>query len=201
MVELALRRSPLAHLGLKARAVADAGAAGVRMSEAPRRVLLELRGDPGNEDFMAAVEDATGLAPPTASPDSASKGERGALWLGPDRWLIVAPGEDDGLADTLRQALADIHHAVTEISDSFAAIRLAGPTARDVLAKGCTLDLHPRAFAPGHVAQSTLAKAQVILHQPKDGVFEIFTRRSFAEYLWAWLEDAGLEYGVAVVDG
>lgn len=201
MVELAPRRSPLAHLGLKARAVADAGAAGVSMSEAPHRVLLELRGDPGNKDFLASVEQATGLALPIESPDSAVAGERTALWLGPDRWLIVAPGEDDGLADTLRQALADIHHAVTEISDSFAAIRLAGPTARDVLAKGCTLDLHPRAFAPGHVAQSTLAKAQVILHQPKDGVFEIFTRRSFAEYLWAWLEDAGLEYGVAVVDG
>ena len=200
MAELALRRSPLAHLGLKARAVADAGAAGVSMSESPHRVLLELRGDPGSKVFLAAVEQATGLALPIKSPDSAVAGTRAALWLGPDRWLIVAPGEDDSFGDALRLALAEIHHAVTEVSDSFATIRLAGPNTRDVLAKGCTLDLHPRTFAAGHVAQSTLAKAQVILHQPRDGIFEIYTRRSIAEYLWAWLEDAGLEYGVAVLD-
>ncbi len=30
-------------------------------------------------------------------------------------------------------------------------------------------------------------------------IFEVYVLRSFAEYLWAWLEDAGREYGVAVV--
>jgi sarcosine oxidase gamma subunit len=31
--------------------------------------------------------------------------------------------------------------------------------------------------------------------------FDIYVPRSFADYLWAWLEDAGREYGVAVVRG
>ncbi len=30
-------------------------------------------------------------------------------------------------------------------------------------------------------------------------IFDIYVVRSFAEYLWAWLEDAGREYGVRVV--
>ena len=30
-------------------------------------------------------------------------------------------------------------------------------------------------------------------------VFEVYVLRSFAEYLWAWLEDAGREYGVSVI--
>jgi sarcosine oxidase gamma subunit len=32
----------------------------------------------------------------------------------------------------------------------------------------------------------------------KAPTFDIYVARSFAEYLWAWLEDAGGEYGVAV---
>ena len=30
-------------------------------------------------------------------------------------------------------------------------------------------------------------------------VFDIYVLRSFAEYLWAWLEDAAQEYGVTVL--
>jgi sarcosine oxidase subunit gamma len=68
--------------------------------------------------------------------------------------------------------------------------------------KGCSLDLHPREFGPGRCAQSTLAKAQIILHQLDDGpTYDLYVARSFAEYLWAWLEDASLEYGMAVVAG
>jgi sarcosine oxidase gamma subunit len=28
--------------------------------------------------------------------------------------------------------------------------------------------------------------------------YDLYVQRSFAEYLWAWLEDAGTEYGVRV---
>ncbi|MEE9184627.1 MAG: sarcosine oxidase subunit gamma family protein [Acidimicrobiia bacterium] len=31
--------------------------------------------------------------------------------------------------------------------------------------------------------------------------FDLYVPRSFADYLWAWLEDAGTEYGVALVRG
>ena len=72
--------------------------------------------------------------------------------------------------------------------------------ARDLLAKGCSLDLHPRVFGRGGCAQSHLAKAQVVLHQVSDEpAFDLYVLRSFADYLWAWLEDAAGEYGLAVV--
>ncbi len=29
--------------------------------------------------------------------------------------------------------------------------------------------------------------------------FEVYVLRSFAEYLWTWIEDAGQEYGVTVI--
>ena len=79
---------------------------------------------------------------------------------------------------------------------------MAGAYARDVLAKGCPLDLHPREFKPGDCAQSHYAKASVLLYQADDApTYHLTVARSFAEYLWLRLEDAGLEYGCAVAVG
>ena len=65
------------------------------------------------------------------------------------------------------------------------------------------LDLHPRAFPPGRCAGTLLAKAAVLIHLLDDDPgrgpsFDVYVARSFAHYLWTWLEDAGREYGVAV---
>src|SRR3546814_8163491 len=100
----------------------------------------------------------------------------------------------------LRTALVGMAATVLDLSDARTVIRLAGFGAPDVLARGCSLDLHPRSFAPGAVAQSTIAKAGVILHQvdgpEREGgpVYDIYVARSFAEYLWLWLADAAAEY-------
>ena len=80
---------------------------------------------------------------------------------------------------------------------------VAGPSAREVLAKGCPLDLHPRSFPPARCAQSLLAKAAVLIHLIDDvpargPSFDVYVARSFAHYLWTWLEDAGREYGVLI---
>ena len=79
-------------------------------------------------------------------------------------------------------------------------IRVTGPRARDLLAKGCPLDLHPSLFAKGACAQTVMAKAGVLIHAVDDGpTYDLYVLRSFAEYLWRWLEDAAQEYGVAVL--
>ena len=77
---------------------------------------------------------------------------------------------------------------------------MTGPNARDVLAKGCPLDLHPSVFRPGDCAQTLLAKANVTLRCVDDAPsYELTVRRSFADYAAPWLQDAALEYGCAVV--
>lgn len=74
-------------------------------------------------------------------------------------------------------------------------IDIAGPYARDVLAHGCSLDLHPRAFGPGRCANTQLAKAQTVLQQlDQTPTFRVHVRASFAEYLGRWLLDACTEY-------
>ena len=209
MVEAYLRQSALAHLGLDGRAEASRGTAGVALAERPHRGMVDLRLDPADETAMNAFAEAFGFALPVQPNTSAGNGETSALWLGPDEWWLVVPGAEPvagrELADKLRAALADGFAAVTEVGESRTCIRIAGPKARALLQKGCPLDLHPRAFGAGQCAQTILAKATVTIHLSADEsvadgpVFEVYVLRSFAEYLWIWLEDAGREYGVTVI--
>ena len=212
MVEAYLRQSALAHLGLEGRGEVVRGAAGVAMTERPHRGIVNLRLDPGNAEATAAFEAAFGFALPTTANTSAGNADTIALWLGPDEWWLVVPGPEPeagpALAEKLRAALTDHFAAVTEVGESRACIRVSGPSARALLQKGCPLDFHPRAFVAGACAQSILAKAGATLHLFADEsaaqagaegpVFDIYVLRSFAEYLWAWLEDAGREYGVTI---
>jgi sarcosine oxidase, subunit gamma len=178
---------------------------GVHLGERQGLGKIDLRGDPHDRAFMAAVGRVLDLLLPTEPCTSAAKGQIAALWLGPDQWLVTCQAHDaPGLIEALGTALADVHAAITDLTDGRAAFRLAGPNARDVLAKGTPLDLHPRAFPPGSSAQSLLAKASVLIHllddDPERGAsFDVYVARSFAHYLWMWLDDAGREYGVQIL--
>ena len=205
MIEPYLRQSALDHLGLAGRGADAPGGAGVTLAEKALPVAVNLRGKADDPAFVAAVRDALGLEPPPAPNTVAASGEIALLWLGPDEWLAVrhdaAPGAEAQLAAKLRAALNGQHAAVTEVGESLCCIAVAGPRARDLIAKGCPLDLHPRVFGGvSHCAQSHLAKAAITLHQVNDTpAYDLYVRRSFADYLWRWLEDAAREYGVAVV--
>jgi sarcosine oxidase subunit gamma len=201
VAEIVLRQSPLDHLSLDARAVAEPGAAGVVAGERRFVAKINLRGDPADEAFVTAAKGALKFFLPTTPNTVEGKRDRYALWLGPDEWLVIgAPGTEAKLAADLRKALDGIVAAVTDVTEGRTAIRLSGVHARETLAKGCGLDLHPRAFGRGRCAQTRLAKANVILHQLDDApTFDVYVERSFADYLWRWIEDAGSEYGFAIV--
>ena len=82
---------------------------------------------------------------------------------------------------------------VTDVSAQRTTLRLTGSRARDLLAKGCSLDLHPRVFGSG-CAQTMLARSQVVLVARADGGFRVLVRSTFALYLAEWLLDAASEY-------
>jgi sarcosine oxidase subunit gamma len=177
---------------------------GVRLGERRDLGKIDLRGDAHDRAFMAAAGRVLDLLLPTDPCTAAVKGRIGALWLGTDEWLVTCPCiEVAGLIGSLRAALQGVHAAITDLTDGRVAIRVAGPSARAVLAKGTPLDLHLRAFPPGRCAGTLLAKAAVVIHllddDPERGPsFDVYVARSFADYLWTWLEDAGREYGVEI---
>lgn len=201
MSEPVHRDSPLAALDRPARASVSYQRWGVVAAERPFLGHLNLRGNPNTPVFFAAVKSVIGFDLPVGANTMTANGELGVLWLGPDEWLMLTPsGREAGIARDLRAALDGLFAAVTDVSGGQTVITLGGEYARDVLAKGCSLDLHPRVFGPGQCAQTRLARAGVLIHQMDDApTFALIVRRSFADYLWRWLEDAAAEYGLAMI--
>ena len=111
--------------------------------------LFDLRGAPAALDRLAA--DA--LPPWPVRPCSLSRqGERVLMWLGPDRWLLLAPLAEE---DRLEAALCQDHSAgagITLVSDTLGFFTLSGRDAGVAMAIACPLDLHPDAFGPDAAA-------------------------------------------------
>ena len=188
------RRSPL--LGFAdGLAAADEAPARVRLSEVPFLTQLTLRVAPSTTAATAAGY-ALGAPLPTAPNTTSAAGEAHILWMGPDEWLVIGPTEARSrLRDRLEAALAGEHATVVDVSAHRTVIEVAGSDARELLMKGCAVDLHPRAFGPGRCTQTTLARAEVVLvARTPEPAYWVLVRASFAEYLAEWLLDASGEY-------
>ncbi|WP_162906767.1 sarcosine oxidase subunit gamma [Algihabitans albus] len=206
MPEDYLRLSALASLGLAARSVADrAPEQGIALRELPLPGLLSLRFSPTDKAVAQAASNTLNLKLPEMGGVSLN-GSVALYRLGPDEWWIKTNGPAMALEEKLRAAFGGGHTAVIEIGEGWTQIEASGPQARALLAKGCPLDFHPRAFRAGEVRQSLLSKADAVYRLVSDEqseaelVFEITVRRSFADYAWRWLADAAAEYGLAVLD-
>jgi sarcosine oxidase subunit gamma len=80
--------------------------------------------------------------------------------------------------------------SVVDVSAHRTILRLTGPRAAEILAQGCSIDLHPRSFPVGACAQTLLARVDVILERLGAEEFGAFVRASLAPYLADWLRDA-----------
>ncbi len=110
-----------------------------------------------------------------------------ALWLGPDEWLLLSPRRSGAnLVAELDRDLGEQHRSVVDVSANRVAIELGGPRRADLLARGCSLDLHQRSWGPGMCAQTLVGKTQVILHEGT-ATTTVLVRPSFADYLVDWL--------------
>jgi methylglutamate dehydrogenase subunit D len=119
------------------------------------------------------------------------------VWAGFEQWLALT----DGAQDFERELTAGLgkRALITDQSDGRAVLRLRGPKAREVLAKGIAIDLHPRAFKPGDVALTLASHVGVQLWQVDDTpTYEIAVARSLAKSLWAWLSASAAEFGYEV---
>ncbi|MGD2130502.1 MAG: sarcosine oxidase subunit gamma family protein [Lysobacterales bacterium] len=169
----------------------------LRVGVVPGLVQFNLRGDPSNRDFTAAAARALGQDLPLR-PNRFSEGDHRAFWMGPDEWLIVSASQPGrGLRAALEGLESVPGTAVNDVSAGQVCLSLAGEPAREVLAKGCTLDFHPDVFGVGNCAQSGLARATMLVAQVTgEPEFELYVRRSYADYLARWLHHSGREFGI-----
>ena len=94
-----------------------------------------------------------------------------------------------------RDALNAAGGALFEVSASRVAYAVRGPRAADVLAAGCPLDFHARAFPVGACAQSVLARVNALCWRSAADVFVVLVARSFGRDVWHGLCESALEYG------
>jgi heterotetrameric sarcosine oxidase gamma subunit len=120
-----------------------------------------------------------------------------ALMLSPERWLLLAPASaPDGAPERIAAELNDIAMVVDQ-SSGHVAFRLSGAKARDTLAKGCRLDLHPKVFPLGASARTLIAQVPVIVHLKEAApVIQILAPRSLACSLAHHLVASATEFGV-----
>jgi sarcosine oxidase subunit gamma len=177
----------------------NAADAGVVMTEDKFRGHLNLRGNPQDTAFMAAVESVLGVALPITANTSVRNGGTVVYWLCPNEWLIIVVNGTQGHVEAdLRLALGDQHIAITDISSAQTLVNLSGAGLAQLLQKSTVYDCHESNFPVGKVVQTTFAKTGTTMCKREDGSMDLVIRRSFSDYFFLWLQDASKEYGLRV---
>ena len=114
----------------------------------------------------------------------------------PERWqVLTAPGPPGAALSLWREACAGCA-APVDLSSAFTALYLAGPAVREVLARGCRLDLHGDVFAKGSVASTHMAQVPVTLAALPAG-WLLLTPATTARHFREWLTVTAAPFGLA----
>ncbi|MBN9511186.1 MAG: sarcosine oxidase subunit gamma [Alphaproteobacteria bacterium] len=164
----------------------------IAFADLPPTARFVLRGRPAAVD---AAGTALGFALPGVACRAAGAGERAALWLGPDEWLVLAPeAEGAALAAALEAAMAAAAHSLVDVGHRQDGFVLRGSWAAVVLNAGCPLNLDPAAFPIGMCTRTVLAKAEIVLWRTGAEAFRVEAMRSFLPYVRGVLAEAAREF-------
>ena len=147
------------------------------------------------EEFGRCLADCFGVDPPARRYRGESQGSSRLVRLTRDQYWWVAA--DDTNLSRFASQLPATAGAITHLSAGRVRLLLTGSDAREVLAKGIAIDLHPGHFAVGQSAQTGLHHTGVFLERVGADAYELFIQRTFAASIIEWLQDASLAYGVS----
>jgi sarcosine oxidase subunit gamma len=126
---------------------------------------------------------AFGRALPMDACRANEAGEKAALWLGPDEWLLIGP-EGSEIGPILAP------HSLVDISHRQMALDVTGTRVEDLLATGVLIDLRLAGFPVGMCVRTQLGKAEVVLWRRGPQRFHVEVWRSFAPYVHEFLTQA-----------
>jgi len=170
---------------LRSQAATAVECAAVRLTALPPAARFSIRAGP-----VVAVKIGTALGVPLGSIACRASiaGDKAALWLGPDEWLVLAP------EDTAVPIAAYAPASIVDVSHRSTAIEIAGPRAAWAINAFCALDLHAGSFPVGMCTRTLFGKAEIVLWRTHADTFHIEAARSYAPYVWACLEEARREF-------
>ena len=192
-------KSALAGVAVPGRYGTSYGEPDIVISERIGLGLATVAARRGNADALSqAVANAYGVDLPTSS--RVIRGSQVSfIGYGPGQWLAVSASlANEALARELSAKLAELA-SISDQSGGRTVLRLSGPHARDVLAKGLPIDLDPRAFPLGSAATSAISHMGVQLWQLDDTrSYDLAIFRSVSESFWSWLTASAAEFGYMV---
>lgn len=192
---------PMSSLVSVARSASQTGkAAGVTISQRTGVGLCSVVARKGAEREVALrVGQSFGIELPR-SPRYIAAASNAVCWAGPSQWLFMREDVDtESLVPHLRLVLAGVA-SVMDQSGGRTIVRITGQRARDALAKGVGIDLHPSVFGPGDVAITEVSHLGVHFWQiDETPSYDFAMFRSFAVSFWEWIVDAADEFGVATL--
>jgi sarcosine oxidase subunit gamma len=187
--------SPLEHVKILNPTAWPGGAAGIVFSPVTTQGLLSVRIAGDNSEQAQAVEELVGMPLPTVPLTSSTSADRALRWISPDEWLLSLPREQLFALEVMFAQRMPGHYSLVNVTGGFALWQLCGVQVVELLRKCVPVDLHTTVFPIGKVVSTLFAKSSVILRRQDEDVFELVVRRSFADYLWRWLDDASREFG------
>ena len=208
------RVSPLQAIAIQGRFGADKGAPGVTLSVVHPLAIAMVIARNGKskalKDALALLSSST-VIPANAGTqlsdsrsakklDSRLRGNDGlmVLWAGPDQYYVQSAAKSEAALYTeLKTKLANIA-SVTDQSHGRITIRISGPRARAVLAKGTPIDLYTDEFPVGKSALTQMAHVGVHLTRTGKDEFTLSVFRGFSESFWEWLTSQAAEFGYQV---
>lgn len=177
----------------------------LRLGQATQCTLLDLTDLPrlgfrGSQsaEYLAA----RGFTLPQAPNRAVTQGDGSHVArLSQTEYFILGSVQDNGERIADEEARWELDHSANYLlprHDSHAWLQLSGQAIADVMAKLCGVDLRPKAFGPGAVAQTSAARINVIVinvggeDQP---TFQILFDRASLEYFKGAMLDAMTEFG------
>ncbi len=112
----------------------------------------------------------------------------------PNRYDLITPeGDESATIERISAAIGDSFITVSPQTDGQAMIQVTGTESRTLLSKLCGLDFDPAVFPVNSVKISSLAKIRVAIWHLEGG-YQLYCGRSYADYLWTTIRQAGGEF-------
>ncbi len=134
-----------------------------------------------------------GLGFPIENSKVESNKETRILWSAPRTWFVISKKEN--IINNIKEKCTDENFAITDISHSRAVIQIKGLQAKEILKKGCPLNINE--FKTNNCAGTVFHGISIVvdLIDNNPDTFNLLTLRSFGESFYHHITDAALESG------
>ena len=137
-----------------------------------------------------AIKSVTKLAMPSTL-ESTSNANYLMYWIAFDEFLLVTPEKTEADIETKLRKAMEGHFAIVDVTGGQTKLQLSGERAEMIIKKSTSYDIHISNLPIGKAVTTNFAKSQAIICRTSDDSFDLIIRRSFSDYIWEWMVDAG----------